>query len=132
MKSALITIVILTNVFVLEKADTEKDREMGMMYRKDWGNIDGMIFIHKESAPVAYWMKNTYLQMNMLFLDTNLNILESYYPKPLSLDIIYSSNTNIKYVIELNPLISNKFFLNYNQLKAELKKRLDESEKDVK
>ncbi len=130
MKSALITIIFLTNIFVFEPAATEKDREMGMMYRKSWANIDGMIFIHKNPGPVAYWMKNTYLPMVMLFIDTDLNILESYNPKPLSTDIIFSGHTNIKYVLELNPSIKEVFYSNYNQLRKKLEEKLEETEKE--
>jgi uncharacterized membrane protein (UPF0127 family) len=130
MKSALITIILLTNVFVFEPAATEKDRERGMMNRKSWGSIDGMIFIHEKSGPVAYWMKNTYLPMAMLFMDTDLNILEVHNPKPLSTDIVASEHTNIKYVLELNPSVTNIFFHNFNELRIKLREKLEDNEKE--
>ncbi len=115
MKTTILTIFLLTNVLNFEVALTEREREKGLMNRKKWGKIDGMLFIHDRPENVSYWMKNTYLNMYMLFIDEKFNIKEIYYPTPLSTKIITSSNNNIKYVLELNPVYSNIIFNKTNQ-----------------
>lgn len=107
MKPFIITIVILTNVLKFEVVSQEKDREKGLMNRKSWGKIDGMFFIHEKPDEVSYWMKNTYLDLYMIFIDEKFNAKEIYKPEILSTKIISSSNTNIKYVLELKSSYSN-------------------------
>ncbi|MEJ5285537.1 MAG: DUF192 domain-containing protein [Brevinematia bacterium] len=107
MKPFIITLVILTNVLKFEVVSTEKDREKGLMNRKSWGKIDGMLFIHERPDEVSYWMKNTYLDLYMIFIDEKFNAKEIYRPEILSTKIISSSNTNIKYVLELKSSYSN-------------------------
>ncbi len=107
MKPLIITIVIFTNVLKFEIASNESEREKGLMNRKVWGKIDGMLFIHEKSEEVSYWMKNTYLDLYMIFIDENFNAKEIYKPEVLSTKIISSSNTNIKYVLEIKASYSN-------------------------
>jgi len=107
MKPLLITLVIMTNVLNFELALDKKQQEIGLMGRKSWGKIDGMLFIHEKPSQVAYWMKDTYLEMYMIFFDSNLKAKEIYKPKPLSTEVIFTSNKNIKYVLELNTKYSN-------------------------
>ncbi|MCX7820235.1 MAG: DUF192 domain-containing protein [Brevinematales bacterium] len=107
MQPLIITIVLLTNVLRFEVASTESEREKGLMNRRKWGSIDGMLFIHEKPEEVSYWMKNTYLDIFMIFIDENFNPKEIYKPEKLSTKIISSSNTNIKYVLELKYSYSN-------------------------
>ncbi|MGC8764763.1 MAG: DUF192 domain-containing protein [Brevinematia bacterium] len=124
MKPIFITIVILTNVLRFELAQTEEEREKGLMGRKNWGNIDGMLFIHDKPEEVSYWMKSTYLELCMIFMDRDFRPLEVYRPETLSTKIIFSSNTNIKYVLELNPSYSNVVFENMKLFAEKLRKKL--------
>lgn len=119
MKAIILTIVLFTNVFNIEVASTRAEKEKGMMYRKSWGSIDGMLFLNKQPEQVSYWMKNTYLPMEMIFLDEDCNVMEMAYPKPLSTDLVISQNTNIMYVLELKPELTNLLTV---QNKAFLKK----------
>lgn len=106
-KPVILTAVFLTNVLRFELALTDADKERGMMFRKKWEPVDGMIFVNRTPRRVSYWMKNTYLPMAMVFLDSDLNILEKYDPKPLSTGLVSSSNTNVRYVLELKPFLTN-------------------------
>ncbi len=125
MISTIITITLITNVLNFELAVSQAEKEKGMMFRKSWGQIDGMIFINNRPETVSYWMKNTYLPMRMYFLDKEMNILETYFPETLSTDIITSKNTNIMYIIEMNPTLTNLLQSEFNILKPKLKYRLE-------
>lgn len=53
----------------LEVADTPETRRKGLMHRRSLGDIDGMLFLFGDSAPRAMWMKNTYISLDILFLN---------------------------------------------------------------
>ena len=131
MNSMIITLVLLTNVLNFEVVTTQSSRERGMMYRTNWGRIDGMIFVHPASGPVTYWMRNTPLSMAICYADPDLNIMEVYMGNPYSTALIPSSNTNIRFVLELNPVMTNLIFKNYDYLKPRLKSELREKVRKI-
>jgi uncharacterized protein len=57
--------------FTVEIADTEATREYGLMFRKHLGDNEGMLFDFKSPQPVAFWMKNTLIPLDMLFIAAN-------------------------------------------------------------
>lgn len=128
MKPIIITLLVLTNVLNIELARSDIEREKGLMDRKSWGRIDGMLFIHDKPSQVGYWMKNTYLDIYMVFMDGNFNAKEIYRPEKLSSKIILSSNTDIKYVLELNTKYSNLIFEHFNIFSEKLRLSLNKSQ----
>jgi len=88
--------------FVVEIADTNEQRQRGLMYRKEMADDAGMIFDFGTSKRVQMWMENTVLPLDMLFIDragTIRGIKQN--AVPFSRDII-DSVTDVKYVLELN------------------------------
>jgi uncharacterized membrane protein (UPF0127 family) len=78
-------------VFSVEIADTEAAREKGLMFRKSLPPGQGMLFDFHREAPVGFWMKNTYIPLDMIFIRANgriANIAEN--AKPLSEAVIPS------------------------------------------
>ena len=59
----------------IEVADTEPDRNQGMMYRRSMADSLGMLFIFPRSEPRAFWMKNTYISLDIIFVDDSLRIV---------------------------------------------------------
>jgi uncharacterized membrane protein (UPF0127 family) len=79
------------HVFTVEIADTEAAREKGLMFRKTMPPGQGMLFDFHREAPVGFWMKNTYIPLDMIFIRGNgriANIAEN--AKPLSETVIPS------------------------------------------
>ena len=87
--------------FVVELATTEEERSQGLMFRKKLAQNRGMLFIYKSERVVSMWMKNTFIPLDMLFIDKNGFITHLVkQTRPLSLDII-SSMGNVLGVLEL-------------------------------
>ena len=86
---------------VVELAATEEERSQGLMFRKKLAQNRGMLFIYKSERVVSMWMKNTFIPLDMLFLDKNGFITHLVNEsRPLSFDFI-SSMGNVLGVLEL-------------------------------
>ncbi len=54
--------------FDIELALNEAERSRGLMYRKQLGPYEGMLFDFHREAPVSFWMKNTLIPLDMVFI----------------------------------------------------------------
>jgi uncharacterized protein len=58
-----------------EVARTPNKRSMGLMYRSDLSKRQGMIFIFPEEREQTFWMKNTYLELDIIFISRDLKVV---------------------------------------------------------
>jgi len=80
---------------------TSEERERGLMYRREMGDVAGMLFVFDEEDVITMWMKNTYLSLDMVFFDAKGRVVNiKYGAVPESLDII-SSKYPAKFVLEM-------------------------------
>lgn len=63
------------HVFTVEMAKTEQERATGLMYRKELAEGRGMLFDFSPEQPVAMWMKNTFISLDMIFIRSDGRIL---------------------------------------------------------
>lgn len=88
--------------FKVYVATTNQQRAQGLMFVKSMGAGEGMIFLYPETAPVAMWMKNTFIPIDMLFIGTDNRIVRVHANAiPHSTDTIESGGT-VTAVVELN------------------------------
>jgi uncharacterized membrane protein (UPF0127 family) len=86
----------------IEIARTSKQKQKGLMFIKELPSNKGMLFDVRGNDNVSMWMKNTYISLDMLFIDCNYKIVDVHKKaKPLSLDHI-SSDEKFCYVLEVN------------------------------
>jgi len=104
-----------TLTFDAEIADTPEKSEKGLMYRKHMNENQGMFFIFEEERPLSFWMKNTYIPLDIIFIDSNYQIVSiSENCMPLSEQMIPSLKP-AQYVLEINAGLSRKFGIKSNQ-----------------
>ncbi|HEY7716849.1 MAG TPA: DUF192 domain-containing protein [Candidatus Binatia bacterium] len=89
-------------VFQVEVADTPGKRELGLQYRKELGSNRGMIFLFASEAPQTFWMKNTPIPLDMIFINRDRKIVGIVeHAVPYSLES-RSVGVPSQYVLEIN------------------------------
>ena len=86
----------------LEIADDDYQRETGLMYRQSMEENRGMLFIFENEQPRGFYMKNTYIPLDLIFLNSKnkiVNIAKDARPEDLS---TIPSNVPAQYVLEVN------------------------------
>ena len=95
--------------FQVEIADTERMRRRGLMHRDQLPRGRGMLFVFEEAGPVSFWMKNTLISLDMLFMDESGQVVSIHErAEPQSLQSIHGGNA-IRYVLEINGGVSDRF-----------------------
>jgi len=86
----------------IEIADTDEKRTQGLMFRSSMKENQGMLFIFERENFQAFWMKNTMIPLDMIFVNAKkeiVNIRRNARPYDLS---SYTSTAPAKYVVEVN------------------------------
>jgi hypothetical protein len=99
---------LLKNIEI-EIADNNFERQTGLMYRKKMDNDKGMLFIFDTSEIKSFYMKNTFISLDILYINSNntiINIIES--TQPLNETSLFS-DLPVKYVLEINAGLSKKW-----------------------
>ena len=89
------------HAFQVEMAITPEEKEHGLMFRRELPEGQGMLFDFQFDQPVAFWMKNTYIPLDMIFIRGDGRILSiAENTEPLS-DRLVPSGGAVRAVLEV-------------------------------
>ena len=86
----------------LEIADTDAKRSKGLMNREKLENNRGMVFVFRPKRKVTFWMKDTLISLDMIFIDKGKIVKVIKDAIPNQIDILYHSDFEVTEVVEVN------------------------------
>jgi len=101
--------------FKVEIADTLESRKKGLMFRTQLDQDRGMLFVFDTETDHVFWMKNTYIPLDMIFISSDWLVVGIVYDaEPMTLDdrsVVRPS----RYVLEINGGLSKKLGITEGQ-----------------
>jgi len=85
----------------VEIANKPATRFSGLMYRRELGEDNGMLFVFPDSARRAFWMKNTLIPLSVAFIDEK-GVIENILEMPPQTEENFLSKGPAKFVLEMN------------------------------
>lgn len=89
-------------VVTAELALTQLQVATGMMFRKEMGENEGMLFVFARPHRTSFYMKNTLLPLNVAYIDSEGTILELLELEPLNETPADAKTENVQFVLEMN------------------------------
>lgn len=99
-RSDLVEITIGDKNYKVEIADTPEKQKQGLMGRESLPKDQGMLFVYDEPQKVSYWMKDTTIPLDIIFIDDDMEVQSVREGKPMSEEPIIEEG--IQYVLEVN------------------------------
>ncbi|HNW71110.1 MAG TPA: DUF192 domain-containing protein [Bacteroidales bacterium] len=91
-----------TKTITIEIADNDEERTQGLMYRKSMPDSCGMLFIFDVMQPLSFWMKNTRIPLDIIYIDKDFSIVNiAENTEPFS-EVSIPSGKDAMYVVEVN------------------------------
>ena len=88
--------------FQVEIADTHQERAQGLMHREHMPRMSGMLFLYDSPRPLAFWMRNTLIPLDVLVIAPNGEVLAIHKEaQPLD-ETLIPSNGKALAVLEIN------------------------------
>ncbi len=112
LNSTLITFSNSTCTINAKIANNSNTRANGLMYLQSMPQNEGMLFVYEKSDKQYFWMANTYMFLDILFLDENKSIIDIQKMQPCNQPLTknckrYISSKPSLYAIELNQNVSD-------------------------
>jgi uncharacterized membrane protein (UPF0127 family) len=97
------TITLHAGLFNIQAmvASSPQEREIGLMYRREMGTFEGMLFIFDTPAIQCFWMRNTLIPLDAAFIDDSGTIINIEAMRPLT-KTEHCSQRPVRYVLEMN------------------------------
>ena len=87
--------------FSIEVADEPEKRRRGLMFRRSMRDDHGMLFVFEESGRLGFWMQNTPMPLDLLFIGEDGQVRAIEQGEPFSTDSI-APPVMVRFVLELN------------------------------
>ncbi len=105
------TVIVITeageHTFRVEIADDPREQERGLMFRRSMADDEGMLFPYSTDRRASFWMRNTYIPLDIIFIEAN-GTIESIAERttPLSEKSVRSKGP-VRFVLEINGGLSD-------------------------
>jgi uncharacterized membrane protein (UPF0127 family) len=86
--------------FTIEIADEPAERQAGLMFREHMADDHGMLFVFESIQPVGFWMKNTILPLDLIFIGQDGRIKAIRQGEPES-EAVISPDEPVRFVLEV-------------------------------
>lgn len=83
-------------------ADEERERNLGLMNYTDLSRNEGMLFIFQEEKPLSFWMANTPLSLDIIFVNAEKEIVRIHHSTPPFSQENFVSGEPAQYAVETN------------------------------
>lgn len=93
-------ILVGNKKYDVEVAENEEERMKGLQEVIEMDDDGGMLFIFPEPQHVDFWMKDTEIPLDIIFINSDLEVISVKQGEPMSEDFI--SEDNVQYVLEVN------------------------------
>ncbi|WP_323019771.1 DUF192 domain-containing protein [Pararhodobacter sp.] len=91
-----------TAAFTVEIADTDAERAQGLMHVPSMPRFNGMLFVFDRPQRAVFWMENTLIPLDMLFIDEQ-GVVQSVHENAVPMDRTpIDGGEGIRYVLEIN------------------------------
>ncbi|MFS4579845.1 DUF192 domain-containing protein [Phaeobacter sp. C3_T13_0] len=88
--------------FTVEIADSVEERAQGLMHRQQLARSNGMLFVYETPQPASFWMKNTLIPLDILFIDST-GIVQHIHHRAIPGDLTpIPGGDNVFAVLEIN------------------------------
>lgn len=81
-------------------AKSEDDKIKGLQGVKELDDDEGMLFVYEEPQTVGFWMKDTLIPLDIIFINNENKVISIYHGEPNNEDV--AKEDNVKYVLEVN------------------------------
>jgi uncharacterized membrane protein (UPF0127 family) len=106
--------------FNVEVAADPEARARGLMFRKYLDSGDGMLFVFPREVSIPFWMKNTFISLDIIFADSGGRIVDVKTMEPCTGDPCpdFHSSAPFKYALEINAGLANALGIHSGALMA--------------
>lgn len=95
--------------FSVEIVDTPETRARGLMFREDLPQTAGMLFVYDQPQPVSFWMRNTPLPLDLIFLDDSGTVTRIHENAVPFDETPIPGGGPVRAVLEINGGLSERF-----------------------
>ena len=95
--------------FTVSLADEPQERSQGLMFVEEMGTLEGMLFVYEQPQHATFWMRNTLIPLDMLFVAPDGEIT-NIHANAVPLDeTIIDGGTGVQAVLEINGGLAARF-----------------------
>jgi len=106
--------VCFPNVCVdIELAQTADEKAKGLMFRTHLPEGQGMLFVYEEEGIYPFWMKNTLIPLDMIWISGDFKVVDVRHAIPCPSDSCasYTPSAKAKYILEVNSGFTEKYYI---------------------